>query len=51
MIVMSPYVDPGTKSSTYFTHYSLLRAAEGVAGVPLVGGAVTANNLRSAFGF
>ena len=29
MIVMSPYVVPGTKSSTYFTHYSLLGAAEG----------------------
>ena len=51
MIVMSPYVVPGTKSSTYFTHYSLLGAAEGVAGVPLVGGAVAANNLRTAFGF
>ena len=35
MIVMSPYVVPGTKSSTYFTHYSLMKAAEDVAGVPL----------------
>ena len=51
MIVMSRYMVPGAKSSTYFTHYSLLGAAEDVAGVPLVGGAVAANNLRSAFGF
>ena len=51
MIVMSPYVVPGTKSSTYFTHYSLMKAAEDVAGVPELGGAVAASNLRMVFGF
>jgi hypothetical protein len=51
MIAMSPYVVPGTRSSTYFTHYSLLRAAEDVAGVPGLAGAATANSLRTAFGF
>ena len=51
MIAMSPYIAPGTKSSTSFTHYSLLKAAEDVAGVPELGGAATANDLRTAFGF
>ena len=51
MIVMSPYIAAGTRSSTYFTHYSFLKAAEDVAGVSELGGAITANNLRTAFGF
>ena len=51
MIAMSPYIAPGTKSSTYFTHYSLLKAAEDVARVPELAGAASANNLRMAFGF
>jgi hypothetical protein len=51
MIAMSPYIVPGTKSSTYFTHYSLLKAAEDVASVPELAGATSANNLRTAFGF
>jgi hypothetical protein len=51
MIAMSPYIVPGTKSSTYFTHYSLLKAAEDVASVPELGEATSANNLRTAFGF
>jgi len=51
MIVMSPSIVPGTRSSTYFTHYSLLKAAEDVAGAPELAGARTANSLRTAFGF
>jgi hypothetical protein len=51
MIAMSPYIAPGTKSSTYFTHYSFLKAAEDVARVPELSGAATGNNLRMAFGF
>ena len=51
MIAVSPYIVPGTRSSTYFTHYSLLKAAEDVAGVPELGGAATAGDLRAAFGF
>ena len=51
MIAMSPYIVPGTRSSTYFTHYSLLKAAEDVAGVPELAGAATANSLRTALGF
>ncbi len=51
MIAMSPFIRPGTTSSTYFTHYSLLKAAEDIAGVPQLKGAATANNLRTTFGF
>jgi hypothetical protein len=50
-IFMSPYITPGTSSSTYFTHYSLLRAVEDVAGVPHLNSAATANDLRTAFHF
>jgi hypothetical protein len=51
MIVLSPYIVPGTTSSAFFTHYSLLKAAEDVAGVPELAEAATAGDLRSAFGF
>jgi hypothetical protein len=51
MIVLSPYITPGTTSSTPFTHDSLLKAAEDVAGVPELAGAYTAGDLRTAFGF
>ena len=51
MIAMSPFITPGTKSSAYFTHYSLLKAAEDIAGVPHLGEAATAGDLRTAFGF
>ncbi len=51
MIAISPYVVPGTTSSTYLTHYSVLKAAEDVAHVPELGGAATADSLRAAFGF
>lgn len=51
MIAMSPFIVPGTKSSTYFTHSSFLKAAEDVARVPELAGAASANSLRTAFGF
>ena len=51
MIAMSKYVTPGTVSTTAFTHYSLLKAAEDIAGVPELGNAAAANSLRTAFGF
>jgi hypothetical protein len=50
-VVMSPFVTPGTVSSTPFTHYSLLAAAEDIAGVPRLGQAASADDLRAAFGF
>ena len=51
MLAISPYGVPGTSSATAFTHYSLLKAAEDVAGVSELGLAATANSLRTAFGF
>ncbi len=50
-IVISPFVTPGSTTSTLLTHYSLLRSEEEVAGVPLLGLASSATSLRSAFGF
>jgi hypothetical protein len=44
--VVSPYTAPGTKSSTFFTHYSLLRTTEEMLGLsPLA----NANSMRSDF--
>jgi phosphatidylinositol-3-phosphatase len=51
MIVLSPFVTPGTTSTVYATHDSLLKAAEGIAGVRELGGAASASDLRAAFGF
>jgi hypothetical protein len=50
-IVMSPYTPVGTKSATHFTHFSTLKSAEQVAGVPQLDNAASANSLRPAFGF
>jgi hypothetical protein len=50
-IFMSQFVPPGRTSNVGFTHYSLLAAAEDIAGVPRLGNAATAANLRTAFGF
>jgi phosphatidylinositol-3-phosphatase len=47
--VISPFTTPGTRSATSFTHYSLLRTAEEILGVPLLGGAAGASSMRSAF--
>lgn len=50
-IFLSPFITPGRTSGIQFTHYSLLAAAEDVAGVPRLGNAATAADLRAAFGF
>ena len=47
--VISPFTTPGTRSATSFTHYSLLRTAEEILGVPLLGSAAGASSMRSAF--
>jgi hypothetical protein len=47
---VAPSVRAGTVSGTALTHYSLLRATEQMLGLPLLGGAATAPDLRSAFG-
>ncbi len=50
-IFMSPFIQRGRTSGLRFTHYSLLAAAEDIAGVHRLGNAATAENLRAAFGF
>jgi hypothetical protein len=50
-IFMSQFTPPGGTSNLGFTHYSLLAAAEDIAGVPRLGNAATAESLRAAFGF
>jgi phospholipase C len=50
-IVVSPYTVAGTKSSTAFTHYSLLRTTEQLLGIgTYLGQASSAASMRSAFG-
>ena len=48
-IVISPSTKPGTRSATPFSHYSLLRAAEELLGLPLLGHAAGAASMVSAF--
>lgn len=49
-IVVSPTTAPGTKSAALFNHYSLLRTAEDLLGVPAIGQAASAASMESAFG-
>ena len=49
-IVVSPSTVPGTKSGALFNHYSLLRTAEDLLGVPALGLAASAVPMESAFG-
>lgn len=49
-IVVAPTVPAGRKSSVSFNHYSLLRTAEEMLGLPLLGEAAHASSMRSAFG-
>jgi phosphatidylinositol-3-phosphatase len=51
LLVISPWTKPGTRSTTRFTHYSLLRTTEDLLGIRAhLGNAATATSLRSAFG-
>lgn len=49
-MVLSPYTRPGTRSSSSFDHYSMLRTTEELLGLPLLGRASSATSMRSAFG-
>lgn len=49
--VISPFTAAGRKVSTNFTHYSLLRTAEEILGVPRLGKAASASDMRSPFGW
>ena len=49
-VVVAPSVRPGTVSGTAVSHYSLLRATEEMLGLPLLGQASSAADLRTALG-
>lgn len=50
-VIISPSTPPGTRSGVAFSHYSLLRTTEEMLGITTyLGGASTANSMRSAFG-
>jgi hypothetical protein len=48
-VVIAPTVPAGTRSSTHFTHYSLLRTTEQLLGLPALRAAADARSMRSAF--
>jgi hypothetical protein len=48
-IVVSPSTPPGTRSATLFNHYSLLRTAEDLLGLPPLQSASEATPMESAF--
>ena len=48
-IVLSPYTPRGTVDSVRLSHYSLLRTAEELLALPLLGQAATATSMRQAF--
>jgi hypothetical protein len=47
--VIAPSVKPGTQSSTYFSHYSLLRTTEDLLGLSAIGNAAAATAMEQAF--
>jgi phosphatidylinositol-3-phosphatase len=49
-VVVAPGVPRGTRSGTRFTHYSLLRTTEALLGLPPLGAASDARDMRTAFG-
>ncbi len=50
LIGMSAYAHPGQKTATAYNHYSLLKTSEDMLGVPQLGAAVGAADMRSALG-
>ncbi len=50
-VVVAPAIHPGTVAASPVDHYSLLHATEDALGLPLLGRAATARNLRDVLGF
>jgi len=50
LLVMSPYISPGTRWTGLANHYSLLRATERLLGLPYLQQAATAPSLSAALG-
>jgi phosphatidylinositol-3-phosphatase len=49
-LVLSAQTAPGTRSSRFFTHYSMLRTLENNFGLPALGNAASASSMAAAFG-
>lgn len=49
MLVISPTTKPGTQFAQSVSHYSMLRATEGMLGLPYLGKAANAPDMRAAF--
>jgi hypothetical protein len=47
--VISPSTPAGTRSGTFFSHYSLLRTTEELLGLPKLGQASSARSMAAAF--
>ena len=48
-IVIAPHIPTGTVDDTFYTHYSMLRTAEELLGLPLLGLAADANSMTADF--
>ena len=48
-IVVAPYIPSGTVDNTFYTHYSMLRTAEELLGLPLLGLAASASSMTANF--
>ena len=48
-LVISPRTPAGRVSTSYFTHYSLLRTTEELLGLPLLGKAKAAYSMKGPF--
>ena len=53
LIVVAPSIQPGSATTTPFSHYAVLKAIENMLGLPLLGEAAlpTTGDLRAALGF
>ena len=49
-IVIAPHTRPGTRSSTFYSHYNLLATTEDMLGLTRLGSAASAASMRAAFG-
>jgi hypothetical protein len=48
-VVIAPSTTPGTKDATYYTHYSMVRTAEDLLGLPPLGKAARATSMKAGF--
>ena len=46
---IAPWITPGTSSSTFYNHHSVLRTIEDIFGLPYLGGATTSTTMTELF--